>query len=64
MSTTESLHADPGLIPSAVEELLRYDGPVQRTARIAYADLPIGGRKINKGSMVVVLLGAANRDPA
>ena len=58
------LRADPGLIPSAVEELLRYDGPVQRTARIAYTDLEIDGRRIAKGSMVVVLLGAANRDPA
>jgi cytochrome P450 len=55
---------DPGLIPSAVEELLRYDGPVQRTSRIAHADVEIGGRKIAKGAMVVVLIGAANRDPA
>jgi cytochrome P450 len=58
------LRGDPGLIPSAVEELLRYDGPVQRTARIAGADLEIDGRRIAKGSMVVILLGAANRDPA
>jgi cytochrome P450 len=58
------LRADPGLIPSAVEELLRYDGPVQRTARITRTDLEIDGRGIAKGSMVVVLLGAANRDPA
>jgi cytochrome P450 len=58
------LSADTGLIPSAVEELLRYDGPVQRTARVACTDVEIDGRRIAKGSMVVVLLGAANRDPA
>jgi cytochrome P450 len=58
------LRADPGLIPSAVEELLRFDGPVQRTARIAHTDLEIDGRRIAEGAMVVVLLGAANRDPA
>jgi cytochrome P450 len=58
------LRTDPGLVPGAVEELLRYDGPVQRTARIAYEDLEIDGRRIAKGAMVVALLGAANRDPA
>src|SRR5262249_13401638 len=58
------LYAEPGLIPSAVEELLRYDGPVQRTARIAGVDVEIDGRKIDKGAMVVVLVGAANRDSA
>ncbi|HXJ83843.1 MAG TPA: cytochrome P450 [Candidatus Methylomirabilis sp.] len=58
------LYADPGLIPSAVEEMLRYDGPVQRTARVAQTDLEIDGHKIAKGKMVAVFLGAANRDPA
>jgi cytochrome P450 len=58
------LRAEPRLIPSAVEELLRYDGPVQRTARIAGADVEIDGRAISKGAMAVVLVGAANRDPA
>jgi cytochrome P450 len=58
------LRDDPALLQSAVEELLRYDGPVQRTARITNADVEIGGHKIAKGSMVVPVIGAANRDPA
>jgi pimeloyl-[acyl-carrier protein] synthase len=58
------LQDDPGLIESAVEELLRYDGPVQRTARTANADVTISGHPVQAGQMVVALLGAANRDPA
>jgi cytochrome P450 len=57
------LREDPGLIESAVEEFLRYDGPVQRTARTANQDVDIGGRRIEAGQIVVTLLGAANRDP-
>src|SRR5262249_38525245 len=58
------LRADPTLLPSAVEELLRYDSPVQRTGRITNTDVELAGRKIAKGSLVVTALGAANRDPA
>jgi len=58
------LKDDPALIASAIEELLRYDSPVQRTARITNADVEIGGRKIPSGSMVVATIGAANRDPS
>ena len=58
------LRADPTLLPSAVEELLRYDSPVQRTGRITNTDVELDGRKIAKGSLVVTALGAANRDPA
>jgi cytochrome P450 len=58
------LRADPALIPNAIEELLRYDSPVQRTARITTTDVEIDGRPIAKGAMVVTALGAANRDPA
>jgi len=58
------LAADPTLIQGAVEELLRYDSPVQRTARITNADVEVGGHAIAKGSMVVTVIGAANRDPA
>jgi cytochrome P450 len=47
-----------------VEELLRYDGPVQRTARFTTVDVEIAGRTIDKGAMVVTAIGAANRDPA
>jgi cytochrome P450 len=58
------VQAEPTLVPNAVEELLRYDSPVQRTARIATTDVEIDGRPITKGAMVVTALGAANRDPA
>src|SRR5262245_42710415 len=54
----------PALIASAVEELLRYDGPVQRTARITSEDVTIGGRTIGKGELVMPFIGAADRDPA
>lgn len=60
----ERLRDEPSLIQSAVEELLRYDGPVQRTARITNADVELGEHTIPKGSMVVPVIGAANRDPA
>jgi cytochrome P450 len=58
------LRETPGLIPSAVEELLRYDGPVQRTARITSTEVTIGGRTIPKGEMVMPFIGAADRDPS
>jgi len=58
------LREEPALAASAVEELLRYDGPVQRTARFTTVDVEIGGRAIDKGAMVVTAIGAANRDPA
>jgi len=60
----QRLREDPGLIGSAVEELLRYDGPVQRTARIPSADVVVGGRTIPAGDMVMPFIGAADRDPA
>ena len=58
------LREEPALIGTAVEELLRFDGPVQRTARIPSEDIVIGGRTIPKGEMVMPFLGAADRDPA
>jgi cytochrome P450 len=58
------LRDDPGIIGTAVEELLRFDGPVQRTARIPSEDIVVGGRTIPKGEMVMPFLGAADRDPA
>ena len=57
------LRDDPALIASAIEELLRYDSPVQWTARITNSDVEIGGRTIPSGSMVIAAIGAANRDP-
>jgi cytochrome P450 len=47
-----------------VEELLRFDGPVQAESRAATEDVEIGGRRISKGDLVVALLGSANRDPS
>lgn len=58
------LQGDLGLLPGAIEELLRYDGPVQRTGRMAACDVEIAGVPIPEGSLVLGLLGAANRDPA
>jgi hypothetical protein len=59
----QRLHENPGLIETAVEELLRWDSPVQATSRIAKEDLEFGGRRMNKGAQVILHLGAANRDP-
>jgi cytochrome P450 len=55
---------DPSLERSAVEELLRYDPPVTMTARIAMEDIGVGGITVEAGGQVILLLGAANRDPA
>jgi pimeloyl-[acyl-carrier protein] synthase len=57
------LRDDPSLVRTGVEELMRYDGPVHITARIATTDVEIGGRTIRPGEQVVVSLAAANRDP-
>jgi cytochrome P450 len=58
------LRADRSLVPSAVEEVLRYEPPVQIDSRYAFEDVGIAGHVVTKGSMVMTLLGAANRDPA
>jgi cytochrome P450 len=58
------LGADPRLLPSAVEEFLRYDGPLQATGRISTEAVVFGEVEIPAGEYVVPLLGAANRDPA
>jgi cytochrome P450 len=58
------LRDNPGLITTAVEELLRFDGPVQRTARMPSEDVTIGGRTIAKNDLVMPFIGAADRDPA
>jgi pimeloyl-[acyl-carrier protein] synthase len=57
------LRDDPSLIPSAVEELLRYESPSQHTGRIAREDVQIGDRQIGKGQAVMAIMAAANRDP-
>lgn len=63
-SQWQKLKENPSLIPSAVEELLRFDSPVQWTGREAGEDLEWGGQTIKKGDFVNLGLGAANRDPA
>ncbi|PKB84057.1 MAG: hypothetical protein BZY88_00805 [SAR202 cluster bacterium Io17-Chloro-G9] len=57
------LRQDPSLIPSAIEELLRFDSPVQIDSRTALADQVIDGKHIKRGQQVLLLIGAANRDP-
>jgi hypothetical protein len=59
----DRLHRDPELVPAAVEEMLRYDSPVQLTMRIAAEDVELGGRVIATGRPVFVAIGGANRDP-
>jgi len=59
----DRLIADPSLMPGAVEELLRYDSPVQMTLRFTFEETVIGGQTAKPGDLVVALLGAANRDP-
>ncbi len=58
------LRADLSLVPNAVEELLRYDSPVQLTGRRALEDVDILGQTIRQGEEVILLLGGANHDPA
>jgi hypothetical protein len=57
------LRQTPEMIRSAVEELLRYESPVQFTARVLKEDIEICGQPIRKGWTVLCMLGAANRDP-
>ncbi len=58
------LRAHPKNIEAAIEELIRYDGPVHLTARVATEEVAVGGKTIPAGEQVIVLLAAANRDPA
>jgi cytochrome P450 len=56
------LREDPSLIPSAVDEFLRYDAPIQVSMRMALEPLEAGGRRIHEGRVLVLLIGSANRD--
>jgi cytochrome P450 len=58
------LRAEPALLPSAIEEVLRYRSSSQFSGRLAVADAEIGGRTIRAGERVMFMIGAANRDPA
>lgn len=57
------LRAEPGLVPGAVEEFLRFDSPVQATSRVARTPVTMHGRTIPPGEEIGLLIGAANRDP-
>ena len=59
----QRLKTNPTLIKASVEELLRYDSPVQRDWGVATEDIEIGGKRISEGQIVLQMLGAANRDP-
>ena len=59
----ERLRRDLTLLPTAIEELLRFDGPVQATVRVAREDVEIGGHRLEAGSLILVGIGAANHDP-
>jgi cytochrome P450 len=57
------LREEPTLTRTAVEEVLRFDPPVQFTARVALDDIDIDGTTLGKGDQAIVLVAAANRDP-
>jgi len=59
----QELRSNLSLIPTAVEELLRYESPSQHTARITPEDVEIGGKRIRRRDAVIAVMGAANRDP-
>jgi len=59
----QKLRADLSLIPSAVEELLRYDCPSQHTARLTPENTVLGGKQIHKRQAVIAVMAAGNRDP-
>jgi cytochrome P450 len=58
------LQSDPSLVPAAVEEMLRYDSPFQFMHRRAVADFDLAGQRVGEGDAVLLVLGAANRDPS
>lgn len=55
---------DPGTIPGAIEEILRYDGPVQLTHRLLTEDTELAGKQLKETQLVYLVRGSANRDPA
>lgn len=60
----DRLWADESLLPTAVEEMLRWDSPVQFDVRTSLEDADLAGEAVPEGTQVVTLLGAANRDPS
>jgi cytochrome P450 len=57
------LRSDPSLMAGAVEECLRYEGPIVRAGRLAHDDAMVGETRVRRGQLVHAFLGAANRDP-
>jgi cytochrome P450 len=60
----QQLVDDPSLIPSAIEELMRWETPVMGVARVATTDTELGGCPIKKGDQIMIMLGSANTDDA
>jgi cytochrome P450 len=60
----DRLRREPTLLASGIDELIRFDGPVHLTARVANEDVEVGGTHIGAGEQAIALLAAANRDPA
>lgn len=58
------LRANPALAPSAVEEMLRYEGPIQLNNRRLTAAMELGGQTLAEGTSITIAIGGANRDPA
>ena len=60
----DELKKSPSLVSSAIEEMLRYDGPIQLNNRRLVSPMELGGRKFGEGTLITIGIGAANRDPA
>jgi cytochrome P450 len=60
----QRLREDRGLLPVAIEELMRFDSPLQLFERTATEDVGIGGVTVRRGQKIAALLGSANHDPA
>jgi len=58
------LRADPTLVPIAIEEMLRYEGPIQLNNRRLKAPMDVGGKTLAEGTSITIAIGGANRDPA
>ncbi len=58
------LRTDPALVPTAIEEMLRYEGPIQLNNRRLKASMDVGGKTLAEGTSITIAIGGANRDPA
>lgn len=61
----DAVRRNPSLTPAAIEEILRYEGPVERTiTRFVTKDVTLAGQRLNRGDLVIAVVGSANRDSA